>query len=436
VTAFGWGAPSVQAAPGSGDPPPRLGADPASPDATTPKRAGASPAVPGGAPARAQDKDSVRAQDKDSARAQDKDSARAQDKDSARAQDKDSARAQDKDSARAQDKDSARAQDKESAKDSGRESAKDSGRDSTRDSARDPAKGGHSSDPGARAHRYGHGDSHADSHGHMRGADPQVEVGSQPQPQTKAKRPWYRFEASLEMGFVAPLYHKYQQGADGTYFDFRAQGGQENLFLFLRTSAGIRFVDRHVVLFLYQPLTLKTQQTLQEDVRLEGIDFPAGTPVNLKYGFDFYRVSYMYDIFRSPRFELGVGASLQIRNADIAITSADGGLRAISQNVGPVPLLKVRGRYTFDSGWWIGLEVDGIYATSKIINGSSRDVTGALLDASLRAGIHLEGFVDVFVNLRYLGGGAEDGGDPVNLGNDYSRNWLHFLTLSLGLGIY
>jgi hypothetical protein len=322
------------------------------------------------------------------------------------------------------------------ARDSAKDSARDSSKESSKDASWDAARGSHSPDAAARAHGHDHGDSHGDSHddshGHMRGADPNIEERSKPKP----KRPWYRFEASVEMGFVAPLYHKYKQGADGTYFDFRAQGGQENLFLFLRTSAGIRFVDRHVVLFLYQPLTLKTQQTLQEDVRLEGIDFPAGTPVNLKYGFDFYRVSYMYDIFRSPRFELGVGASLQIRNADIAITSADGGLRSISQNVGPVPLLKVRGRYTFDSGWWIGLEVDGIYATSKIINGSSRDVTGALLDASLRAGIHLEGFVDVFVNLRYLGGGAEDGGDPVNLGNDYSRNWLHFLTLSLGLGIY
>jgi hypothetical protein len=238
------------------------------------------------------------------------------------------------------------------------------------------------------------------------------------------------------MGLLAPLYHKYKQGADGTCLDFRAQGGQGNLFLFLRASAGVRFVDRHVVLFLYQPLTLETQQTLREDVRLEGVDFPAGTPVNFKYGFDFYRASYMYDIFRDPRFELGVGVSLQIRNADIVITSADGDLRAVSQNLGPVPLLKVRGRYTFDSGWWLGLEVDGIYASSKIVNGSSRDVTGALLDASLRAGIHLKGFMDVFLTLRYLGGGAEDGGDPDEAGDEYSRNWLHFIILSLGLGIY
>ena len=271
-------------------------------------------------------------------------------------------------------------------------------------------------------------------------ATPTATPGTKAEPLKKApppKRPWYRFEASLEMGLLAPVYHKYQQGRDGTYFDFVADGGQGNVFLFLRTSAGVRFVDRHVVLFLYQPLTLQTRQTLTEDTRIQGLDFPAGTPVNVRYGFDFYRLSYMYDIFRDPRFELAVGVSMQLRNADITISSVDGSLRSVSQNVGPVPLIKVRARYTFDSGFFIGLEADGIYASSKIINGSTRDVTGALLDLSLRAGIHLKGFMDVFVNLRYLGGGAEDGGAPgPGQDDDYDRNWLHFVSLSLGIGIY
>lgn len=249
--------------------------------------------------------------------------------------------------------------------------------------------------------------------------------------------PWYRFEASLEMGFVGVAFHRYQQGTDGTWFDFKKEGGQENLFLFVRTSAGIRFKQRHVVLFLYQPLTLKTRAVLKRDVTQEGVTFVAGTPMNLRYGFDFYRASYLYDIFKDPRYELAVGASLQIRNADISFTSADGSLRALSQNLGPVPALKVRARYTFASGWWLGLEADGIYANIKGLNGSTREVTGAILDASLRAGIHLRGWMDVFVNLRYLGGGAKGGGpDDSSQGDGYTRNWLHFITLSLGVGLY
>lgn len=249
--------------------------------------------------------------------------------------------------------------------------------------------------------------------------------------------PWYRFEASLEMGFVGVAFHRYQQGTDGTWFDFKKEGGQENLFLFVRTSAGIRFKQRHVVLFLYQPLTLESRAVLRRDVTQEGVTFPAGTPVNLRYGFDFYRGSYLYDIFKDPRYELAVGASLQIRNADISFTSADGSLRALSQNLGPVPALKIRARYTFASGWWLGLEADGIYANIKGLNGSTREVTGAILDASLRAGIHLHGWMDVFVNLRYLGGGAKGGGPEDSAqGDGYTRNWLHFITLSLGVGLY
>lgn len=50
--------------------------------------------------------------------------------------------------------------------------------------------------------------------------------------------------------------------------------------------------------------------------------------------------------------------------------------------------------------WW-GTEIDGIYAPISGVNGSSSEVTGALLDASLRVG--------------------------------YTKNWLHFITVSLGV---
>lgn len=282
----------------------------------------------------------------------------------------------------------------------------------------------------------------APSWGRAAPASPEASTGGAdaakaPPAERVKKRPWYRFEASVEMGFLGVAFHRIQQGRDGTWFDYLKEGGQENLYLFLRTSAGIRFKDRHIVLFLYQPLRIKTQAVLQRDVTQQGVTFPAGTSVNTLYGFDFYRASYLYDIFRDPRFELAVGASMQIRNAEITFTSADGSLRAVGQNLGPVPALKVRARYTFQSGWWLGLEVDGMYANIKGLNGSRRDVEGAILDASLRAGIHVGEWVDVFVNLRYLGGGARGGGpDPDSQGDGYTRNWLHFITLSLGLGIY
>ena len=51
--------------------------------------------------------------------------------------------------------------------------------------------------------------------------------------------------------------------------------------------------------------------------------------------------------------------------------------------------------------------MSGAYAPIKYLNGDVSDVVGALLDASVRGGFHLSNDVDVFINLRYVGGGAE-----------------------------
>jgi hypothetical protein len=98
-----------------------------------------------------------------------------------------------------------------------------------------------------------------------------------------------------------------------------------------------------------------------------------------------------------------------------------------------VPLLKFRGRWTFDSGVWWGTEIDGIYAPISGINGSDEKITGALLDASLRVGYDFLKRVSGFLNVRYLGGGAQGTQkNPSPPSDGYTKNWLHFITVSLG----
>jgi hypothetical protein len=67
------------------------------------------------------------------------------------------------------------------------------------------------------------------------------------------------------------------------------------------------------------------------------------------------------------------------------------------------------------------------------LNGSTNEVVGAILDASLRQGIQINGPVKAFLNVRYLGGGAvgTSENDP-GPGDGYVRNWLNFLTVSTG----
>ena len=81
----------------------------------------------------------------------------------------------------------------------------------------------------------------------------------------------------------------------------------------------------------------------------------------------------------------------------------------------------------------IGGEADAIYAPIKYINGSDTDVEGAFFDLSLRAGYLVVRSLDLFFNVRYIGGGAEGTGDDDGPGDGYKSNWLHFLTFSIGM---
>lgn len=236
-----------------------------------------------------------------------------------------------------------------------------------------------------------------------------------------------------ELGFLAVVSHIVQLGKDGTRFDYRSEGGQDVLSPFFRLSTDVQFKGRHALVFLYQPLKLTGQTVLDEDTVFDGIVFPAGTPLNSTYGFPFWRISYLYDFLRRPGDEVSLGFGLQIRNATITFTSADGTLRADRRDVGPVPLLKFRGRWVFDSGVWWGTEIDGIYAPISVINGSDEKITGALLDASLRVGYDFTKRVSGFLNVRYLGGGAQGTqSNPSPPSDGYTKNWLHFITVSLG----
>ena len=247
-----------------------------------------------------------------------------------------------------------------------------------------------------------------------------------------AERPW-QLEPVAELGFLAPLSHIYQGGVDGSEIDYIKEGGQDNLFLVSRLSLNVRWAERNTVTFLYQPLNLETQQVARRDLVVDGVMFVDGTPLELRYGFDFYRLSYTRDVLEDPNKELSFGASLQIRNATISFTSTDGELRTTNRDIGPVPILKTRGRFDSSRGTWWGFEVDGFYAPIKYLNGDNSDVLGAIADASLRGGITLNKGVEPFLNLRYIGGGSEGTNSDPDPGTDgFTRNWLHLGTVSVG----
>lgn len=248
---------------------------------------------------------------------------------------------------------------------------------------------------------------------------------------------WYSFELEAELGVIKFLNHTLQFGETGTEFNYVTQGGQEILFPFERYEAGIRLFDNHVIRFLYQPFVVPTHVTFREDVTIDGTTFNSGTAMNLTYDFSFWRASYTYDFFAEEHIELGVGLSLQLRNASIRFEAVNGSALTTGQNLGPVPALNITAAWQFDNGLYAGTDITGIFASSAFINGADFDFEGSLLDASLRGGLRINEFADAFVNFRFLGGSAVGNSEYdatywSENQTSYTENYLATITVTLG----
>lgn len=243
-----------------------------------------------------------------------------------------------------------------------------------------------------------------------------------------------KFSGVAELGFLSVLKHNIQFSNGGTYVNYVKDGGQDVLFPVNRMSLELEVNKKHIWTLLYQPLRLESTTLLSRDLVIDGLTFPEGTGVNFLYNFPFFRLSYMKE-FRpdDDKFNFAFGGSLQIRNATIAFESLDGSLFRSNRDIGPVPVLKFRTRYSPNEKTYTEIEADGFYAPISYLNGSDNEVVGAILDASIRQGLKINNGVNAYLNLRYLGGGAVGtSDDDPGPGDGYVKNWLHFATVTAG----
>ena len=255
-----------------------------------------------------------------------------------------------------------------------------------------------------------------------------------------------------EQGFIAILSHTYQNGTSaadpGSDFDFRNEGGQELLFPFARYSVGATIAGKHRVWFNYQPMDIVTNVTFQEPRKIGESIFATDTPMELKYSFPFYRMTYTYDLLNNyDNAILGVGAVLQIRNASIVFKSIAGTTSTeptdlyVSQNLGLVPALAIYSQYRFPFGLVLTADIAGIYASSAFFNGADFEFEGSILDASLRMGYELPNGLELFGNVRFFGGTSNGVSQYDNTSwtvssQPYTKNNIASLTASVGATWY
>jgi hypothetical protein len=199
----------------------------------------------------------------------------------------------------------------------------------------------------------------------------------------------------LETGAVITGYNNVRiPGNAGTLFSLKNDlNAQTNAFFRLR--AGYTFRQRHTFFLLYAPLNVKSEGMADRVIDFQGISFPANRMIDATYKFNSYRLTYRYDIIQRSKFELGLGFTAKIRDAEIALRSQE--LTASKTNVGFVPIIHFRLNWKMNEKFAWLLEGDALAAPQ----GRAEDV---LLAAAYQYSDHLM----LRLGYRILEGGADN----------------------------
>lgn len=199
----------------------------------------------------------------------------------------------------------------------------------------------------------------------------------------------------LESGLVFTGYNDVRiPGDKGTAFSLKDDLSPETEFFYrLRLSYTIK--SRHTISLLYAPLEIKSKGSAAKDILFEGVVFPANTELEGTYKFNSYRITYRYDIVKTPGFELGLGATGKIRDAKVALSSP--GLSSEKTNVGFVPLINFRLLWNINNQLGILLYGDALAAPQ----GRAEDVLIALT-------YKLNDNIGIRAGYRILEGGADN----------------------------
>lgn len=216
----------------------------------------------------------------------------------------------------------------------------------------------------------------------------------------------------VEAGAAFTGYNDVRIPADsGSFISLKDDTGSSSA-LALRMRCGFTFKERHSLLLLAAPLTVKGESTLDKSISYQGIVFTAGTKISSVYTFNSFRVTYRYTFYRSEKLVMAAGLTGKIRQADIAIMSATGyGHR---DDLGAVPLIHFMLDWKFAEKAGLLLDTDALWSPF----GRAEDVLLAF-QFSPKENLSWR------IGYRLLEGGADGGG------NVYTFSLFHYAVLGL-----
>jgi hypothetical protein len=200
---------------------------------------------------------------------------------------------------------------------------------------------------------------------------------------------------NLETGFVSASKNDVRiPGDEGTMISLTDDLAAASSF-FVRFRGGYRIRERHNIIALVAPLSMKSDGFLPYDISFAGVVFPADSMLDATYKFNSYRLTYRYDIVLKKKVEFGLGITAKLRDAAISMKAP--GYYAEKTNTGFVPLINFRLLLKMDDRLGLLLEGDALAAPQ----GRAEDILFA-------AQYDINDRMYMSVGYRLLEGGADN----------------------------
>jgi hypothetical protein len=164
----------------------------------------------------------------------------------------------------------------------------------------------------------------------------------------------------LESGWVKTGYNNVKiPGNVGTFFSLSDELNSTS-DLFIRFRGTYAIAHKSSISILIAPLTTTYNGLLNRNVYFQGSVFSHNSKLDATYKFNSYRLSYLYSPIKKDDFELGFGLTLKVRDAFIRFKSNSA--EATKYDLGIVPLIGFRIRWSFYKSFGILVEGDALAA--------------------------------------------------------------------------
>lgn len=152
--------------------------------------------------------------------------------------------------------------------------------------------------------------------------------------------------------------------------------------------------QKHGLRLLLAPLSYTESGIFDDEVLFAGQAYEAGIPTDATYRFNSWRLTYRYKFKNSDRWQLWIGATAKIRDAEIKLQQGDTTSR--DTDVGFVPLLYFRADWRFAEKWHAIADFDGLAGGP-----------GRAIDLALKIGYDINDRWSVSAGYRMIEGGVD-----------------------------